>query len=116
MMRAKDNKPALNRRRTPRHDVITLLPVNIVDVTNQASLCCQVDDVSQDGLGILTDTRLEIGRRLMLVTLRERFPLVVTWCEPLSDGRKFRVGLRVADSRKGLESIFASFFSEFQAS
>ena len=79
-MRPKESKVSMNRRKTPRRSVITLLPVSMIDTISQESLCCQVDDVSKDGLGILTDTELEIGRRLMLVTLREQFPFVVTWC------------------------------------
>lgn len=112
-MIARAAKPLHNRRESPRYDVLTLLPVNIVDANSRESLCCRVDNVSQDGLGIITDTVLEPGQRLMLVTLREYFPLVVTWCEPMVGRRQFRAGLRVADARKGLESVFAVFFSEF---
>lgn len=105
-----------NRREEQRHNIYTPLPVNIVDAQTHVALACRVDDVSREGLGIETDTALPIGHELILVTLRERFHLVVSWCEKVDGCRRYRAGLHLTDPRQDLGKVFASFFKGFQAS
>jgi hypothetical protein len=105
-----------NRREETRHNIYTLLPVNIIDEKSRAAVSCRVEDVSQDGLGVLTEGPLKIGHKLLLVTLRERFQLEVAWCEKVEGRKEFRVGLRGVDPGKDLSKVFAGFFKEFQAS
>jgi hypothetical protein len=105
-----------NRREETRHSIYTLLPVNIVDDESRAAVSCRVEDVSQDGLGVLTEGPLAIGHKLLLVTLREKFQLEVAWCEKVEGKKEFRVGLRLVVPGKNLSKVFAGFFSEFQAS
>lgn len=105
-----------NRREETRHSIDTLLPVNIVDEASRAAVSCRVEDVSPDGLGVLTERPFEIGHKLLLVTLREKFQLKVAWCEKVEGKREYRVGLRLADPGRDLSQVFAGFLKEFQAS
>lgn len=105
-----------NRREELRHNFYTPLPVNIIDAETQVALSCRVDDVSREGLGIETDTPLVVGRKLILVTLRERFPLVVSWCDKVEGCRRYRAGLHLTNSNQDLGKVFSSFFEGFQAS
>ena len=113
-MKPNEATPAPERREEERHPIYTLLPVTIIDESSRASVACRVEDVSPEGIGVITGGPLAIGRALSLVTLRERFALEVAWCVPISGSKEFRCGLRLTDQSKDLGKIFASFFERLK--
>lgn len=95
-----------NRRNKTRHGIHMVMPVRIVTEATGDAVDCKIDDVSSEGLGIVAQSRLEPGTRLVFETLERSFTFEVAWCR--SDGfRCFKCGLRLAEAGKDLDRLFS---------
>ena len=84
----------LEKRFAPRKTLTGLLPGSLLDHRGRKSVPSV--DLSSDGLGIVTDARLELGQTVYLRTHNQHIELDLVWSKP-DFGKKnlFRYGLQV---------------------
>ncbi len=99
------------RRTKIRHDVQMVMPVRIVDATSGAAVTCRIEDVSSEGLGVITQASLAPGTRLIFETLDHSYEFEVAWCRG-SGPRQFKVGLRLAEGGKDLDRLFSRLIAQ----
>jgi hypothetical protein len=102
--------PQVFERRIHRRKKLTgLLPGRLSAGKGADVIRCKPVDISETGLGILTDAKLEVGTPLILSTEEHIIHLKVIWKNPdFSKSDLYRFGLELTDSstKYNLEEIF----------
>ena len=98
------------RRIKSRNDVAKLMPVRIVEELSGAAVSCRIEDVSAEGLGVVSQAALATGLRLVFETLDQAYAFEVAWCR--QDGvRTFKSGLRLVEPGKDLDRLFSGLIA-----
>lgn len=103
------------RRDRERHLLYTTIPVQMTLGRSGEWVSCQIDDVSSEGLGVLTQRRLEIGTLVVFATLNGTYRFEVAWCRD-AGAREFRLGLRLTEEGVDLKTLFSRIIETRSAS
>lgn len=101
----------VERRLHQRHSVQVTTPVRIVHAASGAAIQCCVQDVSSEGLGVLSQVALDAGTRLVFETLDRSYEFEVAWCR-VAGTRDYKIGLRLTGKVKDLDRLFSSLIAQ----
>lgn len=104
-----DSEGTSHVRRHPRSPLASrTLPGRLLADDLRRQVRAEGVDVSQIGLGIVTEEPLLPGDPIWLVTVDRAIKLMVQHCRKGPDGRGYRCGLKAAASWENLESLFST--------
>jgi hypothetical protein len=99
-----------DRRDHGRHQITSLMPIKMMLADTGEPFPCRIDDVSSDGLGILSRRPLLQGQRVVFETLGARYTFEAAWCRE-AERREWRCGLRLCDEGVDLQVLFSGLIN-----
>ena len=100
---------AFERRISRRKKLTGLLPGRLSLKEGEAAIHCKPVDVSDHGLGLISDAQLEVGTQLKLTMPEEVILFKVVWKQPdFGKSDLYRFGLEIVAPKRGfdLEELF----------